>query len=148
MLLRPLLVWLALAVAAAAGPDRLSVLLGSHHVGGSGFDGRNPGLFLTWEERGPGFDLTLGAYRNSYGRGSVVATAALPVLRWREGALSLFAGAAWYPGNGRNFRVQVGDLVPIGGVQIRHRNVFVQILPSDGRHTRAVIAGGITYQIK
>ena len=95
--------FLAIVAPAAAGPDRVSLLLGSDHTGGSGFDGRNPGVFLTWEDRGPGLDLSLGVYRNGYGRGSLAATISLPVARWRDGAVSVFAGAALYPENGRHF---------------------------------------------
>lgn len=138
---------LLLAAPAHADPDRLSLLLGSAHIGGDGFDGRNPGVFATWEDRALGLDYSLGAYRNSYGRGSIAATAALPVIEWRDGAVALFAGAALYPSDGRRFRAHVGDLVPIGGVQIRHRHLFLQIMPSDGAAVDAVIAGGITWEI-
>lgn len=137
----------ALALPAHADPDRLSLLLGSAHIGGDGFDGRNLGLFATWEDRALGLDYSLGAYRNSYGRASIAATAALPVAEWDDGALSLFAGAALYPQDGRRFAAHVGDVVPIGGVQIRQRNLFLQIMPSDGAAVDAVIAGGITWEI-
>ena len=144
-----LAVMAAFCTPAAADPDRLSILLGSAHPGDGGqFDGRNPGLALTWEDRGAwGFDLSIAAYRNSYGRGSVALTAALPLLEWQDGAASLFAGAAWYPEDGRHFAVHIGDVVPLAGVQVRHRNLFVQILPGDGRAAEAVIAAGITFQI-
>lgn len=137
----------ALALPAHADPDRLSLLLGSAHLGGDGFDGRNPGVFLTWEDRALGLDYSIGAYRNSYGRASIAATAALPVAEWADGSLSLFAGVALYPRDGRRFRAHVGDVVPMGGVQIRHRNLFLQIMPSDGAAADAVIAGGITWEI-
>ena len=137
----------AVAAPAHAGPDRVSLLLGSAHVGGAGFEGRNPGVFLTWEDRGPGFDLSVGAYRNSYGRGSFAATIALPVAHWRDGAVSIFAGAALYPKDGRHFRMHVGDVVPIGGVQVRHRSAFLQIMPSDGVAVDAVIAVGLTFPL-
>ena len=139
---------LALAAPAQAGPDRLSILLGSSHVGGAGFDGRNPGVFLTWEDRGPGLDLSVGTYRNSYGRGSLAATVALPVARWRDGEVSIFAGAALYPQDGRRFRAHLGDLVPIGGVQVRHGAAFLQIMPSDGGAVDAVIAMGLTFSLE
>lgn len=139
-----------LAGPAHAGPDRLSILLGSHHVGARmAFEPANPGLILTWEDRGRlGLDLSLGAYRNSYGRGSVVASVALPVLRWDDGALAVFAGAALYPRDGRTFRVRVGDVVLIGGLQLRHRNLFLQILPGDGRFADAVFAAGLTFSLR
>lgn len=64
---------------------------------------------------GPGLELSVGAYRNSYGRGSLAATVALPVARWRDGEVSIFAGAALYPQDGRQFRAHLGDLVPMAG---------------------------------
>lgn len=139
---------ISFALPVHAGPDRLSILLGSHHAGGAGFDGRNPGLFLTWEDRGPGLDLSLGVYRNSYGRGSVAVTAALPMLRWRDGAASLFVGAALYPRDGRRQRVHLGDLIPVAGLQLRHRDLFVQLMPGDGRPVSAVIAVGVTFPLR
>lgn len=125
-------------------PDRISVLLGSHHVDArTEFEQRNPGLFLTWEDRG-GLDLSVGAYRNSYGRTSVAATAAIPIWTVRDAQLSLFAGVALYPEDGRNFAVHWGDLVPVGGVQMRAGDIFTQIIPSDGAATDAIISFGIT----
>jgi len=137
---------IAFCAPAHADPDRLSILLGSAHVGGDGFDGRNPGIALTWEDVGD-FDLSVAAYRNSYGRGSLAVTAALPVIRWADGEAALFLGAALYPEDGRRFRFHVGDVVPVGGVQLRHRNLFLQIMPGDGRAMDAVVAGGVTFSI-
>lgn len=137
---------LVLSAPAQAGPDRVSILLGSAHPGSAGFDGRNPGIFLTWEDRG-GLDLSLGAYRNSYGRASVAATASLPALRWREGGASLFLGAAHYPEDGRRFRFHAGDIVPLAGLQLRHGSLFAQIMPGDGRVADAVIAFGLTFPL-
>lgn len=129
---------------AQADPDRISLLLGSHHVDAKAqFEGRNPGVFLTWEDRG-GLDWSLGAYRNSYGRNSVAATVALPVVIGRDAELALFAGAALYPGDGRDFAMQWGDLVPLVGLQLRAGHLFVQVIPSDGAATDAIISFGLT----
>lgn len=136
-----------LAAPAFADPDRLSILLGSAHIGGAGFDGRNPGLALTWEDV-DGLDLSVAAYRNSFGRGSIAATAALPVITWAEGEAAVFAGLALYPGDGRRFRVHAGDVVPIGGLQLRHRNLFLQLMPSDGRVVDAVVSMGLTFDLR
>ena len=135
------------ACPAQAGPDRLSVLIGSKHINASyDFEEANPGLFVTWENQR--LDWTLGAYRNSYGRMSVSAIVGLPVVRWRDGDVSLFIGVALYPKDGRNFAVHAGDLVPIGGVQIRHRNVFIQVVPLDGNLADAVVAFGVTFPLQ
>lgn len=135
------------ACVAQAGPDRVSVLFGSHHVNASrSFEEVNPGVFVTWEN--PRLHWTVGAYRNSYGRASVSATVALPVLRWREGEASLFAGAALYPKDGRTFGVHVGDVVPLAGVQVRHQNMFMQVIPLDGNLADAVVSVGVTFPIK
>lgn len=146
-ILRVALLAIFLAFPAQAEPDRVSVLLGSAHVGATGFDGRNPGVFLTWEDRGP-FDLSGGLYRNSYGKVSVAGTLALPVARWAAGDLSVFAGLAHYPGDGRRFAVHWGDIVPIGGLQLRQGNIFLHVIPGDGEAVDAVIAAGLTFPLK
>jgi hypothetical protein len=146
---RILVLVFALLALPATAQDRLSVLIGSHHAGAAPrvFEGSNPGLILTWEDRG-GLDWSVAAYRNSYGRTSVAALAGLPVAHWRGGAASVVAGLAWYPQDGRDFPVHAGDVVPLVGLQLRHRAAFVLILPGDGTAADAVIAAGITFQLE
>lgn len=147
--MRPLLALLScmIALPAVASPDRVSVLLGSHHANATlAFEQVNPGLFLTWENRGI-FDLSLGAYRNSFGRPSVAVMAALPLWSSDIAQISVFAGAAVDPGNGHQFTVHAGDVVPIGGLQARVGRVFVQIIPSDGKTTSAILTGGLTFPL-
>jgi hypothetical protein len=128
---------------ADAGPDRLSVLLGSHHLSpAEEFEEFNPGLFLTWE--GPVFDTTAGLFRNSYGRGAVALTAAYPFYESGRFQFSGFLGAAYYPENGRNFRYHLGDVVPLGGLQARFGPVFVQAIPGDGEEADGLFAFGFT----
>lgn len=136
------------ATSAIAEPDRVSILLGSKHIGQSGFEEVNPGIIVTWEDRAWGLDYSLGAYRNSFGKGSVVATAALPIKTWKDGQLSAFGGLALYPGNGDNFLVHAGDVVPIGGLQIRHKNVFGMLMPGDSKDLKAILAFGVTFKLK
>ena len=138
---------LAIAVALTATPvlatpDRVSILLGSNHVGSTErFEEVNPGIFLTWDW------LTVGAYRNSYGKVSVAVTGALPLLAWDTGELSAFAGAALYPGDGRHFAVSAGDVVPVGGLQLRQGNMFMQVIPSDGKVVDAIVSFGMTFDV-
>tara|TARA_R110000851_G_scaffold59347_9_gene137413 strand:- start:18313 stop:18789 length:477 start_codon:yes stop_codon:yes gene_type:complete len=133
---------------ATAGPDRVSLLLGSKHVGAErgAFNETNPGLFFTWE--GEALDKTVGIYKNSYDGVSLSATVALPIVKWKDGEAALFAGAALYPDVGRTFKYHVGDVIPIGGLQIRHKYAFVQIIPMDGDHVDFLIDGGITFKMK
>ena len=129
---------------AQAGPDWVSVLIGSKHVNANrSFEEVNPGVFATWVN--PRLHWTLGAYRNSYGRGSVSATVAAPVLRWDDGEASLFVGAALYPKDGRKFAAHIGDVVAIGGVQLRHKKVFMQALPLGGDWDKPVFSFGLTF---
>lgn len=138
-------VLLALATPAAAEPDRLSILLGSAHPGATvKFEQVNPGVFLTWEDRALGLDYSLGIYRNSFGRASIAATAALPVADRGRFQLALFGGLALYPGNGADFAVHTGDVVPIAGLQARLGRSFVQVMPGDGM---AVAAFGLTFPL-
>lgn len=145
-MIRAALITLLAVSPAAADPDRVSVLLGSSHLGAAGFEGRNPGVFFTWENRGLGLDYSTGIYRNSYGRRSVAATAALPVVTWPSGQVAVFGGVAHYPGDGGRFPMHVGDFVPLAGVQIRQGAVFLQLLPGDGRATDGVISLGVTFE--
>lgn len=140
---------LATALPAQAGPDSVSLLLGSHHVGASGFEEVNPGVFVNWH--GVAFDgrvdLGFGAFRNSYGRGSVAVTAGLPMIREPEWGLDLFSALAWYPENGDQFNLAVGDIVPIVGVQARWRNAFVQAIPGGGGDVDATLTYGLVFML-
>lgn len=131
----------------ATAQDRVSILLGSHHIGASGFNERNPGPFFTWEDRG-GFDLSFGAYVNSYSRHSIAATAAFPLVPWAEGEVSAFVGAAYYPQDGRRMRVSVGDVIPLAGVQVRHGPFFAQLIPMDGQPVDALVSFGLTFSLQ
>lgn len=145
-MIRVIALILALLAMPAAAQDRITLMLGSAHVADGGrYDGRNPGLILTWESTRA--DISIGAYRNSYGRGSLVAMAALPVITRDDWRLGLALGLAWYPQDGRTFPVHLGDVVPLAGLQLRHRNLALLILPGDGRTSRATIAAGLTFPI-
>lgn len=128
---------------AQTGPDRVSVHLGSAHLGARrSFEAFNPGLFLTWERGGA--DLSVGVYRNSFGKGSVAATAAVPIARLGEVTISPFLGVAYYPDDGRRFRASVGDVVPLAGIRASYRNVFVQLMPGDPDLADAVVSFGFS----
>lgn len=133
--------------AAAAGPDRLSITIGSYHTDTS-YDWHevNPGVFLTWENVGP-LDLSLGAFRNSFGGAAVAAVAAFPLIDWQSGQLAVFGGLGWYPGHGDEFLAHAGDLVPMGGLQLRQGNVFVQLMPGKIEPPEAIIAVGLTFKL-
>lgn len=136
------------AAPACAGPDRLSILLGSHHVDTTlVFEESNPGVFLTWEDRALGLDWSLGVFRNSYGNTSVAATAALPLIRRPRFQAAVFVGLATYGDEARNWPVRAGEVVPIAGLQLRSGNSFVQILPDRG-NPDATITFGVTIPLK
>jgi hypothetical protein len=135
------------ASASLAGPDRISVLFGSNHVNAKAdFEEFNLGVFATIEGRR--FDYSAGIYRNSYGRASIAATVGYRFAEWDGGAASVFGGVAHYPIDGRTFGVHAGDFVPIGGFQVRHKNLFIQAIPQDGVWADAVIAAGLIFAIK
>lgn len=141
---------LAGPVCADPMPDRLSFLIGSHHFSpGQDFEEFNPGVFLTWDNillDGQG-DLNVGAFRNSYGRTATAVTAAFPFYEKGAFEAGFFAGAAYYPEDGRRFRVHVGDVVPLGGVQASYGPLFVQLIPGDGREADAVLSFGVTWDL-
>ncbi|MCF3594449.1 hypothetical protein LZG00_10600 [Rhodobacteraceae bacterium LMO-12] len=134
------------AAPATAGPDRFSVLLGSKHIGASGFNELNPGLFASWEKGRIGYSL--GAYMNSYERASVAATAHLGLFEWQNGALSAFGGLAWYPKDGHRFQTHLGsDIVGIGGLELRYGHVFLQFLPTDAGGASGLVTFGLTWAV-
>lgn len=143
---RTVLAMLLLGAPASADIDRVSILAGSHHADAKlQFNEFNPGVFLTFE--GDTVDWSVGAYKNSFGKNSVAATVAIPVIEWDHGEASVFAGLAYYPGDGRYFAVHAGDVVPIGGLQVRHENLFLQVIPSDGEITDAIVSFGVTFEV-
>ncbi len=142
---------LSLAPPAHAGPDRVSILLGSHHVNASrDFEEVNPGVFLHWTNllfKGRA-DLSFGAFRNSYGDGSLAVSTAFPIVRKDAWSFDLFTALAWYPGNGQEFSHAIDDFVPIAGVQARYKNVFMQAIPSGGQAVDATLTFGLTFATK
>ncbi len=126
--------------------DRASVLLGSHHFGGGEFEEFNPGIFYTWERQNVGFSA--GVFRNSYGRGSVAATAAVPLVKWDNGEFTLFAGAAYYRIEGRRLKSQISsDVIGIGGLQVRQGHAFAQLIPMNDKGSNVLISFGFTWDV-
>lgn len=129
---------------AFAGPDRIAVHLGSYHAGAtSEFEEVNPGIFLSWD-RAHDVTLSVGAFRNSYGRGSVAVTAAKTVFKQKHTSAAVFAGLAHYPGNGNDISHAIGDFVPLAGVQFHYRHVFLNVMPGDGDTVDAIFSFGVT----
>ena len=134
------------AATGAAAQDRVSILLGSHHVNAkTNFEEFNPGAFITWE--GETLDWTVGGFRNSYGGGSAAVTVGYPVLRRPWGQVALMGGLAIYPNEGNRFKYHAGDVIPLVGVRARVGNGFVQVFPSDGKTTDAIISFGLTFDV-
>lgn len=130
-------------IAAAAGPDRWSLHLGSYHVDAArDFEEFNPGVFVTWDE---GLALSVGAYRNSYGELSVAGTVAYPVAERRDTRLSLLAGAAWYRNAEERFGTRFGNFVPLLGLRVEQGPVFVQAIAGDGGEATAILSFGLTF---
>lgn len=139
------LVWLASLTGALAGPDRVSVLLGSNHVNAtSDFNDFNPGLFLSWEER---LTWSAGVYYNSYDKISVAGVAGFPIVRSDDFAIEVIGGLAYYPDDGRRFAVHFGDIVPLVGLQGRAGPVFAQAIPGGGQAVDAIISVGLTFSL-
>jgi len=145
MLASLVLVLVAAASPLAANPDRLSLLLGSKHINAVGnFQEFNPGVFLTWERK---LDYSLGVYLNSYDRISVAGTLAWPVYKTGDFQFDLFAALALYPEDGRRFELSLGDVIALGGVQVRYRNAFLQVIPSDGGEVDVILSFGLTFPL-
>ena len=128
-----------------ADPDRVSVLLGSSHVGAtSDFNDFNPGLFLSWEER---LTLSAGVFYNSYEKISVAGVAGFPIVRTDDYAVEVIGGLAYYPEDGRRFAVHFGDVVPLLGLQGRAGPVFAQVIPGGGQAVDAIVSVGLTFSL-
>ena len=145
----PILLAMTLSIllprAATAGPDRLSILLGSEHNGATrDFQEVNPGIFLTWERR---FNYSIGMYYNSYEDISPLVSVGYD---WEVAPrldLGAFFAVAVYPGEGDEFRTSIGDVVPFIGLQARYRNFFVQFIPADGDSVDSVFTFGLTFEL-
>lgn len=124
-----LLLLFSTPVSADIMPDRISVLVGSHHVNSSEeYNESNPGLFLTWDQ------WTVGAYENSYSDISFAVTREWELTEHAD----IFVGAATY-----------GDsIMPLAGLQLHAGPFFAQIIPSDGKYVDAIISFGLTYEIR
>lgn len=146
MRLSALILAAALPTTALAGPDRVSILLGSEHFNATeDFREFNPGLFLTWE--GPTFDYSVGLFQNSYSNVSPLVSIGYDVEIATEFEVGAFAGLAVYPGEGDRFDHSIGNVIPLIGLQARYRNVFVQLLPADGQSTDGVLTFGLTFAL-
>lgn len=142
---------LSLASTASAGPDRISILLGSEHVNATrSFEEVNPGVFFHWTEAlfNGRVDLAIGAFRNSYGDASLAVSTALPLIRRADWGIDVFTALAWYPGNGQEFSHAIDDFVPIAGLQGRYKNAFLQAIPAGGQSVDATLTFGLTFDVK
>lgn len=130
-------------------PDRLTVMAGSHHVAaaeGEKFNPINPGLIARFP--GDFIDINVGGYVNSYGRPSATVLASLPIIETDNLDVAVFAGAAYYPEDGRRFAYSMGDIVPVGGIEVRAGHFAIQIMPSDCVYTCAVVSAGLSFALE
>lgn len=142
---------LGVGVKAFAGPDRVSILGNSKHIGFryDKYNETNPGVFLTWDDAiAPNVDFSVGAYQNSYARLSVMASASWLPIEVGPIQAGVFAGVAHYPVNGRDQPFHIGDWVPMAGVQVIAGNFFIQAMPASTNLKRSIIAAGITFEVK
>jgi hypothetical protein len=142
----------ALTAATPAMADRITLLLGSHHAGArSGqFEEFNPGVFYTWEGAWAGLNggLSLGGYRNSYGKLSVASAASVRLFNWDSGDFGAFAGIAHYPDDGARFASHLGgDIVGLAGLQLRQGNFLIQALPMDQGAADGLFTFGLTFDL-
>ena len=136
-----ILLALLLPSASMADPDRATILMGSKHLGTEyEFNEVNPGLFLTWELED--FDVSVGAYLNSYSKSSVAASVAYPLLRGEDWSVDVFAGAATY------FGTTNPDIVPLAGIQGRYGPLFAQYMPiPGGQYINGLVSFGVTFDL-
>lgn len=142
-LMTALALWLS--PAAMANPDRISILLGSEHVNATrDFQEFNPGVFLTWERQ---LNYSIGLYYNSYEEISPLVSVGYDYEIAEDFDIGAFVALAIYPGDGREFRISAGDVVPLAGVQARYKNVFAQFIPADGEGLDGLFTFGLTFAL-
>lgn len=129
-------------------PDRLTVLVGSKHIGVTGFNETNPGLLVTWNLPDDRWSVTGGMFLNSYGRTSTAAFVSRSVYRKGRFEASVFAGIAHYPFDGRRQIVHVGDVVPMGGVELRYGYFALQAYPMFGGGMKGMVSGSLVIPLK
>ena len=71
-----------------------------------------------------------------------------PVYRSGSFSAEFFGGWAHYPGEGRKSRAGVGDVLPLAGLRLQFRQVFVNFIPSDGVVTDGIVSFGIRVPLK
>lgn len=139
---------LCIANTALADPDRAWVLLGSHHANATTeFEETNPGVFLEWDTEGR-HSYSVGAFRNSYGGASVAGAVNYPLFEQEHFTADVFAGLAHYPGDGDRLVVSFGDVVPMLGLRLRYRSLYLLTLPGDGEATDFVVGYGLTFPLQ
>lgn len=128
-------------------PDRLSFSISSNHIGAVvQYNERNPGVFVTWEH--PHHDINVGAYKNSFSKLSVLSTVSLQMYKTEDFSFEVFVGGAYYPEDGRTFALHVGDFIPLGGLQVRYKNIFSQIIPMNSPNAKAILTFGVSFSLK
>lgn len=160
-LIIPTILALAGSAPAVAGPDRVSLLFGSHHADIQiEVEEVNPGLFLEWEfGETPAFYRTLrpdmdrkprtvaGVFRNSFGDAAAALAVAWPVFGEEAFQFDFITGAAWYPGNGERVLVSAGDFIPYVGLQVKYRLAYMLAFPGDGESYDALFAFGLSFPL-
>ena len=138
---------------AYAGPDRVSILTNSDHIGFKyqGFNEQNLGLFLTWDNAiAPKVDLSVGGYLNSYAKPSLMVAATWLPIEVGQCEAGIFGGVVHYPITGRHEPTSIAgsDVIGMGGVQVICGPIFVQAIPAATDFSRAIVAFGITMEIE
>ena len=130
---------------AAAGPDKVSIMLGSAHINSTvDYNEFNPGVFVTWDR---GRRYTIGAFKNSYSKTSVAAMVAWPLTGTSKWTLDATAGIAFYHDDAVKFPTHWGSFVPIAGLQFRTEHYFIQMFPGDGDVTDMIFSFGLSFPL-
>lgn len=130
-------------------PDRMTVSLGSKHFASKyELNEVNPGVFLSWNvSKDKRWKVTGGVYKNSYGKPSAAAFGSYSIYRNRKHdvEVSVFGGVAYYPEDGR-YQIPgwKHDIIPMGGLEVRYKNIAVQAYPVFSDNVKGMVSIGIT----
>ncbi|MDX8355843.1 hypothetical protein SLH47_26130 [Cognatiyoonia sp. IB215182] len=144
LMLRAAIMSILLGAPAAADvlPDRVGLIVGSHHVNPQqDFEEFNPGVYLAWD--GEIFDGQTALFQNSLGDPALAITFSLKHMTASWGGLNTasFLGTAYY-GDGAARDYNLNGWIPFGGLRISHDAwpLGLQVMPCPPTECSVVFA--------
>ncbi len=135
---------------ATSAQDRIHVLLGTYHAmplrDEFNYQETNPGLIVTWGRAWQNYDVSVGAFHNSFDDTSAMVGLSRPLGTTREIDWRALATLATYAQDDPIFQPLGDGLVVIPAVQAEIGKAFVQLTPlPDPDNTGIVFSFGLVH---